>query len=148
MHQGVKFVNVNNTAGGMIKMINEALERDANNNLRSSGTTMSQITVLLMLNENADGTLTLKEIEHSLHCAQSTAHGLITRLEEKGFVISNGDPDDKRIRVVSITEKGIGCCRDAEEQMMQTEKRILQSLSKEEQKQFLTYLSKVKNTLI
>lgn len=63
-----------------------------------------------MLNENADGTLTLKEIEHSLHCAQSTAHGLITRLEEKGFVISIGDPDDKRIRVVSITEKGIGYC--------------------------------------
>lgn len=140
-------MNVNNTAGGMIKMINEALERNANNNLRSSGVTMSQITILLMLNESADGTLTLKEVERSLHCAQSTAHGLITRLEEKGLVSSNGDPNDKRIRVIRITEKGIRCCEDAKEQMRQTEEKILQPLNKEEQKQFLTFLSKVKKTL-
>ncbi|MGN0799630.1 MAG: MarR family winged helix-turn-helix transcriptional regulator [Christensenellales bacterium] len=140
-------MNVNNTAGGMIKMINEALERDANNNLRSAGITMSQITVLLMLNQSAEGTLTLKEVEKGLHCAQSTAHGLITRLEEKGFVMSAGDPDDKRIRVISITEKGINCCREAESQMKETEERILKPLSPAEQEQFLTCLSKVKKAL-
>ena len=128
-------------------MINEALERSANNSLRSAGVTMSQIKVLLMLKESEGGTLTLKEVERELHCAQSTAHGLIKRLEEKNLVIGNGDPADKRIRVISITEKGAGCCREAEEQMAQTEAKILEPLNPEEQEQFLTFLSKVKQTL-
>ena len=50
------------TAGGMIKQINEVFEKNANNSLRDKGLTMSQFRVLLLLNFNSEGMLTLKEI--------------------------------------------------------------------------------------
>lgn len=141
-------MKANYTAGGMIKQINEALERDANNSLRTTGLTMSQLSVLLQLDDRSNGTMTLKEVERALHCAQSTAHGLVTRLEDKGLIASTGDSADKRIRVIQITETGKSYCRDAEQRMKRVEDRILHPLSDTERQQFLTCLSKVKNALV
>ena len=134
-------------AGELIKQISEALERDCNNNMRKIGMTLSQSSVLLLLENDAEGTTTLKEIEKMLHCAQSTAHGLVTRLEEKGLVASSGDPEDKRIRVVHITEKGRNYCRDAKAQMQEMETRLLSPLDEAERKQFLNYLSRIRDAI-
>ena len=120
-------------AGELIKQISEALERDCNNNM--------------LLENDAGGATTLKEIEKMLHCAQSTAHGLVTRLEEKGLVASSGDPEDRRIRVVRITEKGRGYCRKAKTQMQEMEARLLDPLDEAERKQFLNYLSRIRDAI-
>lgn len=133
------------TAGELIKQISEALKRDCNNNMRKIGMTLSQSGVLLLLENDAGGATTLKEIEKMLHCAQSTAHGLVTRLEEKGLVASSGDPEDRRIRVVRITEKGRGYCRKAKTQMREMEARLLDPLDEAERKQFLNYLSRIRD---
>ena len=133
------------TAGGMIKQINEAFEKNANNSLRDKGLTMSQFRVLLLLNFNPEGLLTLKEIEKALMCAQSTVHGLVGRLEEKNLVAACGDPADKRIRIIGITEKGRGYCKEARLHMKKVEGEILSPLNDEEKKQFMTYLSKIVN---
>ena len=133
------------TAGGMIKQINEAFEKNANNSLRDKGLTMSQFRVLLLLNFNPEGLLTLKEIEKALMCAQSTVHGLVGRLEEKNLVAACGDPADKRIRIIGITEKGRGYCKEARLHMKEVEGEILSPLNDEEKKQFMTYLSKIVN---
>lgn len=140
-------MDVKNSAGGMIKQINEALERDANNNLKSLGLTMSQLSVLLQLDDKTDGSMTLKEVEKALHCAQSTAHGLVTRLEDKGLIMSTGDSSDKRIRVIRITRNGKQICSDAQQEMKSVEDRILKPLSESEREIFLSCLSKVRNSL-
>ena len=135
------------TAGGLIKQISEALERDSNNNMRKTGMTLSQYTVLMPLEGQAEGAMTLKEIEKTLRCAQSTAHGLVTRLEEKGLVASSGDPEDKRIRVVRITEKGRSYCQEAKTRMQEMETRLLSPLSESERGQFLNYLSRIRDAI-
>ena len=135
------------TAGGLIKQISEALERDSNNNMRKTGMTLSQYTVLMPLEGQAEGAMTLKEIEKTLRCAQSTAHGLVTRLEEKGLVASSGDPEDKRIRVVRITEKGRSYCQEAKTRMLEMEARLLSPLSESERGQFLNYLSRIRDAI-
>ncbi|MBR2593414.1 MAG: MarR family transcriptional regulator [Firmicutes bacterium] len=133
------------TAGGMIKQINEVFEKNANNSLRDKGLTMSQFRVLLLLNFNSEGMLTMKEIEKALMCAQSTVHGLTARLEEKNLVAACTDPTDKRIRVIGITEKGREYCAEARLLMRQVENGILSPLTDEEKKQFMTYLSRIVN---
>ncbi len=140
-------MNEQNSAGGLIKQINEALERDANNSLRASGLTVSQLSVLLQLDDKADGIMTLKEVEKALHCAQSTAHGLVTRLEDKGLVMSAGDSSDRRIRVIRITEAGKQICSDAQHEMRSVEDKILKPLGESERAIFLACLSKVRNSL-
>ena len=135
-------------AGEMIKQINDAIEKKAAHLLGDSGITKSQLMVLLLFLKAPDDTMTLKEVERALHCAQSTAHGLVTRLEEKKLVISKGDPEDRRIRVIQITEAGKEHCRETEKKVMMLEKTLLEPLDEQEQEQFLEYLSRVKKALV
>ena len=84
------------SCGGLIKQIHDALEKSANNAMRPQGMTMAQYGVLLALNRAENGTLPLKELEQLLRVAQSTAAGIVARLEQKGFVEGFGDPAERR----------------------------------------------------
>ena len=59
-------MRIKDAAGELIKQISEALERDCNNNMRKIGMTLSQSSVLLLLENDAEGATTLKEIEKML----------------------------------------------------------------------------------
>lgn len=135
------------SCGGLIKQIHDALERNANNAMRPQGMTMAQFGVLLALGWEEDGTLPLKALEQRLHVAQSTAAGIVARLEQKGFVESFGDPADRRVKLVRITEAGQGCCREAERNMERTEAELLSGLTEAERGILLVLLKKVRDTL-
>ena len=75
------------TCGTLIKQAHDELERNANNSMRAYDITMAQYNALLALGNCADGQLSLKELERMLHVAQSTAAGVIGRLEQKGLPI-------------------------------------------------------------
>ena len=52
--------------GELIKRLNDALGRKANNTLMCNDVTLSQIKVLATISEAADETITLKELEKHL----------------------------------------------------------------------------------
>lgn len=135
------------SCGGLIKQIHDALERNANNAMRPQGMTMAQFGALLALGWEEDGTLPLKALEQRLHVAQSTAAGIVARLEQKGFVESFGDPADRRVKLVRITEAGQDCCREAERNMERTEAELLSGLTEAERGILLVLLKKVRDTL-
>lgn len=91
--------------------------------------------------------MTLKDLERALHVAQSTAAGIVARLEQKGLVEGFGCSDDKRVKMVRITQQGIECCQQAEQDMEQAEKSLLSGLTITEQSIFLSLLKKVRDTL-
>lgn len=62
-------MNHNTTCGGLIKQFNGALSRRANNSLRKDDLTMTQLGVLLILNETPEGRMNMNELEHALHVA-------------------------------------------------------------------------------
>lgn len=136
-----------NTCGALIKQIHDELEKRSNNSLRSAGLTMAQVGVLLELETAQDCQLSLKELEKRLHVAQSTAAGIVTRLEQKGFVESIGSPEDRRVKLVRLTAAGAHCCRLAEREMDATETELLSGLTETERAIFLTLLEKVGRTL-
>ena len=136
-----------NDCGFYIKHIHDVLQRDSNNALRKSDLTMVQVTVLLHLNDTLGKELSLKELEKRLHVAQSTAAGIITRLEQKGFVEGFGSPEDRRIKMVRITPAGMDCCHLAEEQMHEAEEQLLSGLTETEREIFHTLLKKVSDSM-
>lgn len=136
-----------NTCGAMIKQIHDELEKRANNALRPHNLTMAQMSILLALNDVVDKQIPLKNLEQTFHVAQSTAAGIVSRLEQKGLIEALGDPGDRRIKKVQITEKGRERCREAEQHMEQTEERILSKLTETEQVILLTLLQKVRDSL-
>lgn len=135
-------------AGRLMKQINDQLEKNANNNLREIGLTVSQLTVLRHLNHAEDGRLTMKEVEKKLHVAQSTATGIAMRLELKGLITARGDESDHRIKVIEITEEGRSVCLKAKSFIIETETRLLNALDEEDRAHFVEMLKKVRDALV
>lgn len=129
--------------GAYIKHISDVLQRNCNNALQKKGLTMSQLSVLYQLNNTPIGQMPLKELEKQLQVAQSTAAGIICRLEQKGFVEGGVSGDDKRIKLVRITEAGRACFEESQVYATESEAHLMSALTDEEQILFNALLKKV-----
>jgi len=141
--KGGEGLNGNPTSGQLIKQINDAIERQANNSLRQSDLTMVQVWVLLSLNEKEGKTYSFKEVERILGVAQSTCAGIVNRLALKKLVDCFTDPDDRRMKLVRITPEGEKCCQDRRQDIKELEKRMFNGMSGEEQETLHSLLQKI-----
>lgn len=135
------------SCGRLIKEISDEMRKNANNAMRSQDMTMSQFGALFELNQAPEKQRSLKELEQSLHVAQSTAAGIISRLEQKGFVEALGDAADRRVKLVRITPAGCECVAREEINMAAAEQKLLSALTQTEREIFHVLLQKVRNSL-
>ncbi len=63
-----------------------------------------QVMLLFFLQKNNGSSLT--QISQGLMLENSTVTGLVDRLEKSGYVKRSDHPDDRRVYLVNITEKG------------------------------------------
>ena len=135
------------SCGALVKQIHDALEKDANNMMRPKGLTMAQFSVLMILREAEGLQAPLKELERALHVAQSTAAGLVSRLEQKRYVTCYTSQEDRRIKMVRLTPEGLECCRQADQGMAEAESKIFSGMTQAEQDIFYVLLKKVRDSL-
>lgn len=133
--------------GKLLKQISDEMRKNANNAMRAQNMTLTQMDALLDLYEAPDLQLSLKELEQRLHVAQSTAAGIVSRLEQKGLVLGLNDPTDKRVKLVQITPEGLQCVRTSRKFVEEGEDRLLSGLTETECDIFYTLLLKVRSTL-
>ncbi len=133
--------------GKLLKQISDEMRKNANNAMRAQNMTLTQMDALLDLYEAPDLQLSLKELEQRLHVAQSTAAGIVSRLEQKGLVLGLNDPTDKRVKLVQITPEGLQCVRTSRKFVEEGEDRLLSGLTETERDIFYTLLLKVRSTL-
>ena len=131
----------------LIKQVHDGLEKQANNSLRSQDLTMSQVGVLMELRFSPEKQMALKELERRLHVAQSTAAGIVARLEQKGFVEGFGDAKDRRIKMLRITPAGEECCRLGDRHMAAFEEALLAGLTEAERDTFFSLLKRTADNL-
>ena len=136
-----------NTFGMLIRQIHNALEKIANSQLKAKDLTLSQMTALVEILKAPTRKLTFKELEKRLSLAQSTTAGLIFRLEQKKLVSVSGDTDDKRIKYVEITPVGEKFCKEAKQEIDDTEKKLLENLSAAERENLLSLLEEINRTI-
>ena len=103
---------------------------------------MMQISVLTELQKAEQKQRSMKELERKFCVAQSTVAGIISRLEQKGFVEAFGDASDKRIKLVHITPDGEACCREAAGYMAEAEQMLLHGFSEDEKAIFNQLLAR------
>lgn len=133
--------------GLLLKQINDELRKNANNALRSQGMTLAQLEALVELESAPERQRSLKELEQILRVAQSTAAGIIARLEQKGFAEGFGDAEDRRVKLVRLTPAGIECVRTALHFRAEAEEKLLSGLTETERTIFYTLLKKVRDSL-
>ena len=129
--------------GWFIKRIDNALEKEANQNLQALNLTMQQNRVLILLAHAEAHTLSLKALEEHFGAAQSTVAGLVSRLEKKGLIEAVPDPSDRRVKLARLTEEGARIHAQSRQDVVNSESRLTANLSQEEREVFLSCLKKV-----
>ncbi len=133
--------------GELIKRINAKVEKAINNQLLTYDLTSTQFKMLVMLHLIPDHTAMLKELEKYFGVAQSTAAGIIARLEKKNLVASFSDENDKRVKHVRLTHDGLQICLSVRETIVETERKLFSGLTPEEQNELNRLLYKVYHSI-
>jgi DNA-binding MarR family transcriptional regulator len=119
-----------NDVGYLIKRINDKLAVRADAELKQYHLTMSQGRVFLYLSSRG-GQATQKEIETFLGVAHPTVVGLVSRMEQSGYVTC-WPCEDGRNKYVKLTPQAEVIDKDMQENMHANEEMLLAPLSPED----------------
>lgn len=117
--------------GYLIKNINDKLKAKADADLKHSRLTLAQSRVLAFL-DSRGGQATQKEIEVYLEVSHPTVVGIISRMEQNGYLRCRVDETDKRNKVVTLTEQAKVLGKEMEQRILANEKKLLASLSEDD----------------
>ncbi len=131
----------------LLRETENEIEKQLNNDLKKLDLTMSQAAVLAALLECPEKQMTMKELERSIQLSQSVTAGIVLRMEQKGYLESFGDPQDKRIKIVKISEQGKNMCDSARKILSDFEKQLLSGFTKDEIDTFLNLTEKAFNNI-
>ena len=128
--------------GYLIKQISDKMRANADAAFRKHGLTYSQVHVLSFV-QACGGSATQKEIEIYLDVSHPTIVGLVSRLEKAGFVTSHVDENNRRNKIVCVTEKAQQTRESLEKGREETERRLEQALGQQEREQLMHLLSRL-----
>lgn len=119
-----------NDVGYLIKSISDKLAARADAELKQFNLTMSQCRVFLYLSSRG-GQATQKEIETFLDVAHPTVVGLVSRMEQNGYVTC-WPCEDGRNKYVKLTPQAEAIDKDMQRNQLENEERLLAPLSPED----------------
>ncbi len=115
-------------------------------NLKDSNLTHQQIIVIKLIAHNKE--MTISEICDEMSLAKGTVSGIVTRLEEYGYLEKVKYPDDKRNTYVRFSSKGLEFAKNFRAIIQESFDNIFKDCSKEELdelvKNLRNVLSKIK----
>ena len=83
-----------------------------------------------------------KDVEETFHLSHPTVSGILSRLEQKGFVELRPDPNDRRCKRIWVLPKGMECHEVMHSTILTNEERMVQNFTPEEREQFLSLLKR------
>ena len=135
-----------NDVGYLIKNISDKLKVRADAELKQYHLTISQSRVLIYLRSRG-GQATQKEIETYLDVAHPTVVGLVSRMEQNGYVTC-WSCEDGRNKYVKLTPQAEAIDKDMQENMHANEEMLLAPLSPEDREQLRDFLLTVAEHLM
>jgi DNA-binding MarR family transcriptional regulator len=124
-----------------IAKITKYLDRLTERTVGVFGINTGEFRLLLLIHRQAPGTrLSAGALSERLDISSSAMTNRLDRLEERGLVARERDPDDRRSVLVSITPQGEDVVSQAVEQQAKKESDFLGALKPEEQRHLNTLL--------
>ena len=81
-----------------------------------------------------------RDIETEFHLSHPTVSGLLSRLEQKGFIQLYPDSEDRRCKRIFIQPKGQECLQTMHQTILGIETLLVQDFTEEEKQQFSAFL--------
>lgn len=114
-----------------MKQITDKIKSSADADLKCRNLTLSQVRVLEYVS-NKGGRVTQKSIEEYLNVSHPTVVGIVSRMEKNGYLLSYTDKDDRRNKIVEITERTANISHEMQNEILSQEAKLLQGLTEEE----------------
>ena len=134
-------LEMNKEIGFLMKLIQDNLDRHANQRFKSMDLTGSQVRLMKFLRSKEGKCATQKEIEQYLQVAHPTVVGIIQRLEKKGFLYTEFDQVDKRQKYVYLTDKEEQLYNKVLKDRMEIEHMIVKNLTEEQEEELKELLT-------
>jgi DNA-binding MarR family transcriptional regulator len=83
-----------------------------------------------------------RDVEAAFQLSHPTVSGLLSRLEQKGFLELRADPNDRRCKRIHVLEKGNLCHQTMHDAIQTSEQKMLTGFTPEEQAQFAAFLQR------
>ena len=115
-----------------LKMIEHLAKRIGDEHLKQINLTQSQSDVIVLLAHESDRVFHQRDIERALNYSNPTVTGLLNRLEQKGFIVRQVDPEDSRARIISLTDKALEIIGEIYQSIRQTEQMLFDGFSEED----------------
>ena len=115
-----------------IRQIVRAVNVESKRLQKEAGISIPQLLCLNFLSQQEELRASHSQIKSFVQLNASTVTGIITRLEAKGLVARLPRTEDKRVRYITITAKGVELLRDIPEPMHARITQRLRALSDEE----------------
>ncbi|MGN0326943.1 MAG: MarR family winged helix-turn-helix transcriptional regulator [Lachnospiraceae bacterium] len=133
--------------GFLLKQINIQIRKELDNNLLEYDLTTSQCRILFFIHFRKDEKTALKDIEKHMQVTHPTVVGIVKRLEEKGFVSTTSDPEDRRVKLVKTTEKTAQVIKRLEQKRKKMDGRLLEGFTESEVKELRQMLDRIAGNL-
>ena len=130
-----------NHIGHLIRILHWCTDQTITASLEQMDLTASQGRILGYLSHQPSPPCP-KDIEEAFHLSHPTVSGLLSRMEQKGFIELRSDPDDRRCKRIYTLPKGEQCHERMHQTICANEKRIVEGFTPEEQAQFAALLQR------
>lgn len=113
--------------------------------LRQAGYDITPVQSRTLIHLSCQGMqgVSQRELEKELRLRPSTVNGIVSRLEEKGFIARRISPSDGRCRLVSLTDGGRKLLEECESIITVTGQKIGSCLAPEEEETLRKLLVRV-----
>ncbi|MBX7152706.1 MarR family transcriptional regulator [bacterium] len=124
----------------IVELIKKYQFRDRNE-MVGHGLTVSQCYILETLNQH--GALEMQQLADKMHLSISTVTRAVEPLVVQKLVDRIVDPNDNRVRVIAMTERGQTLFEKHWEGVLKAEKTILESFPEESREMLIDFLRKL-----
>lgn len=128
----------------IVELVKKYQFRDRNQ-VTCCGISVSQCYILETLHTHGD--LTMNRLAEKMHLKISTVTRVVEQLILKGYVRRDEDPNDRRFRLISLTDSGEKVFQTAWKNIYQSEKTILENFP-EAHRDMLVQLLKMLNKAV
>jgi DNA-binding MarR family transcriptional regulator len=122
---------VKRNIGYLLKTINDKLAVYGNAAMAEFGLTFTQSRVLAILHA-AGGEMAQKELECALEVSHATVAGLVSRMQEHGFLETRQDETDRRSKIITLTAKAHAVGEELDKTTDEHNRKMLTGLTKEQ----------------
>jgi DNA-binding MarR family transcriptional regulator len=119
-----------------------AAQAEVEAQLSTVGLSLAKLHALQAL-ADAGGSVALSQLAEKLSCVKSNITQLVDRLEADGFVARESDAKDRRARLAVLTAAGRKACTEGTRLHHESERALLNGLTRDEARQLGALLEKV-----